>query len=512
MNPSRFDLLPRCGLAIAAGVIDALGFIGFGLFPLTWVAKVPALVAVRDTTPRQAFLLGLLYGAVGHLGGYFWLYHTLVEFGGLPVIASVALLLLIAASFGLLFALLIWCVRRGQRDLGIAPVWSLMVAYPALELVFPNLFPYNIGASRSRFTAVTQIVEMTGLLGLTALIGMVNGATYELVDARLARRRIVNLRWAVPAAAFAFVVAYGVIRIRQVDASLAAARRATIAVVQTNLGGQEKMKRRAEDIDLHKTMTRELITAHSEVELVVWPETAVNIPIRRDVMDVRRQLEPQRPMIVGALTVARPRSYNSLLAVIPTGEVAGRFDKVRLLIFGETIPLVAKFPWLRKWFPRTGIYERGTTFENLRLAEITLMPTICYENIMPDFVRQMWRRAGPPEVLINVANDSWFGDSHEPLIHLALASFRSIETRRALIRSTNTGISAFVDPVGRIISRTNQWRQEVLVERLPLVKDRSTSLYLRIGDAFGWVCFVLTSVGVVAAVVSNRRRSPSPLA
>lgn len=96
----------RCGLVIAAGILEALGFMGFGLFPLTWVAKVPALIAVRDVALKPAFLLGLLYGVAGNLGGYYWLYHTLVEFGGLGIVASVAVLLLIGAGFGLLFALL----------------------------------------------------------------------------------------------------------------------------------------------------------------------------------------------------------------------------------------------------------------------------------------------------------------------------------------------------------------------------------------------------------------------
>lgn len=265
-----------------------------------------------------------------------------------------------------------------------------MVVYPALEFIFPNLFPYNIGASQYRFTAITQMVEVTGMLGLTALIGMVNGAFYELVDARLAKRPVVTRRWAVPAAAFALVLGYGVIRIGQVNASIAAARRITVALVQTNLGARDKQERRAEFMDRHRQMTRELIAAHPEVELVVWPETAINTLLPRDVKDVRSTLDPQRPMVVGAMMRATDgRTFNSILATTATGEVVGRFDKVRLLAFGETIPLVETFPRLRSWFPRSSVYERGTSFENLRPAGVPLLPMICYEDIMPDFVREM---------------------------------------------------------------------------------------------------------------------------
>ena len=108
---------------------------------------------------------------------------------------------------------------------------------------------------------------------------------------------------------------------------------------------------------------------------------------------------------------------------------------------------------------------------------------ICYEDILPRFVRQLWDRAGPADVLVNVTNDSWYGDTHEPIEHLALATFRSIETRRALIRSTNTGISAIVDPVGRLTARSGQWTREVVVADVPLVTDGSTTVYQTIGDA-----------------------------
>jgi apolipoprotein N-acyltransferase len=120
------------------------------------------------------------------------------------------------------------------------------------------------------------------------------------------------------------------------------------------------------------------------------------------------------------------------------------------VLFGERIPLASTFPEIRRWFPRTSTFTSGESLEPLRLGALTFLPTICYEDILPALVRRLWRSSGPTSVLVNLTNDSWFGDSHEPLIHLALASFRAIETRRALIRSTNTGISALVDPVGRI--------------------------------------------------------------
>jgi len=187
------------------------------------------------------------------------------------------------------------------------------------------------------------------------------------------------------------------------------------------------------------------------------------------------------------------------------------FDKVELLMFGETIPLVETFPQIEKLFPRSGTFTRGKTFKSFRVPwrghqPVKVLPMICYEDIIPTFVRRMWREGGPADALVNVTNDSWYGDTHEPLIHLVLASFRSIETRRALMRSTNTGISAFVDPVGRITQRTGQWTQETLVADVPVIQDGESTVYMKVGEVLPWLSFTAVAAGFVVAGRRRKRR------
>ena len=148
----------RTGLAVLSGLFLVLGFAGFGYFPLIWVFLVPVLFAVSGTTPRRAFWIGLLFGTVGSVGGYFWLAGTLDRFTPLPTAVCWGLMFLGCAWLGTLFACLLGMVRVAEAKLAIAPVWVLAVVYPALELVFPNLFPYHIGASQYRFSLITQIV------------------------------------------------------------------------------------------------------------------------------------------------------------------------------------------------------------------------------------------------------------------------------------------------------------------------------------------------------------------
>jgi apolipoprotein N-acyltransferase len=507
-------VLVALSLCLLAAALDILGFVGFGLFPLTWIALVPVLIAVRDVAPRRTFLYALFFGAIANAGGYYWVAQMIREFGSMSAFLGVLALALLCIYQGLSFALLFYLVRRAKTDLGIAPVWSLAVAYPAIELAFPLLFPYYIGNSQYRFTAITQIVELTGLLGLTSLIGIMNGAAYELVESRLEKRRPVTRRLAIAFGAFAVVLLYGLIRTPMIDGRIEAAKKLKVAMIQANLGAGEKHEKMSEFIERHREMSRAVSKEHPDVDLIVWPETAYNMEVPRDEKAFAARLGQgiDKPMVLGMLTFEKGRSgrrqiYNSAISTSSTGEMLSRFDKVELLAFGETIPFIDTFPWLASWFPETSLFERGKTFAHLKNQKppAKLLPMICYEDIFPAFVRKMWGHAGPADALINLTNDSWYGDSHEPLIHLALASFRSIETRRSLIRSTNTGISAIVDPAGRIIARSGQWTKETVIADVPLITDGSSPLYERTGNAFGWIALAATLFGFFKADAARKK-------
>lgn len=510
----KTDVALALSLTLLSGALYFLGFVGFGFYPLAWFCFVPILAAIRGATPRRALVYGAIFGLFTNLGGYYWIIHLLTDFADLALPFATLGYVLLCAYQGLLLAIVVFAVRRAERDLGVAPVWGLSVAFPALEFSYPLLFPSYIGNSQYQFSAITQIVDVTGMLGLTLLIALVNGASYELLDARLGSRRIVWRRIAVPAVAVAVAIGYGSLRISALEEDLPRAPTLKVALVQTNLGARDKADRSVEFIRRHQEMSKDAIRAHPEIELVVWPESAYNHWIARSDRRLGRRVlgDVDRPVIFGALTYAEGRPagereiYNTAVLTSSTGDVLGMFDKVELLAFGETIPLVDTFSALKGLFPRSSVFTRGTTLRHFRLAEVTLLPMICYEDIIPGFVRKIWGKDGPAQVLVNITNDSWYGDTHEPLIHLALASFRSIETRRALIRSTNTGISALVDPVGRIVKRTGQWTRETLVGEVPLVQDGSSTLYMRIGDVIGWLS-ALVFVGGAAAIVRAGSRT-----
>jgi apolipoprotein N-acyltransferase len=182
------------------------------------------------------------------------------------------------------------------------------------------------------------------------------------------------------------------------------------------------------------------------------------------------------------------------------GKVTGRYDKQYLLAFGEYLPFGETFPVLYEMSPHSGRFTPGKSFEPLKLDGHEIAVFICYEDIAPSFVNEIMAH-GDPDLLVNITNDAWFGDTTEPWIHLALAKFRAIEQRRYFVRSTNSGVSAFIDPVGRTISHTGTFRAEALAEQVAWMDGGTPFRFY--GNGPWWLVAV---VGVGAAFMRPPRR------
>jgi len=511
-------LLGQLALAALSGVLLFTAYTGFGQLYLMWVAFLPVLLALRSGGEMRAFLLGWFCGAVGQIGGHYWLLQTFVEFGGVSGPVAGLGLVLFAVCQGLAYGLALLCVRRAELRLGLAPVWGLSVAVPAWEYVFPTLFPYSLAYSQYRFLAITQVVELGGLLALTTLLTLVNGAVYEVLVGRLEHRPLRLRRVALPVIALLLCLGYGLLRIPAVDADLERARELKVALVQTNVGAGAKWMLRERSVDDHLALSVRALRRAPDIDLVVWPETVYYRALERDMSHVPTLLERplEAPLLFGVATALREgsgeqrritRSHNSLVLAAGDGRVLGIYDKVELVPFGEMTPFAGVLGALG--IPRVApnLYDVGERLLHLRMEDGTaLLPLICYEDLQPSLMRRLWRSDGPADLLVNVTNDSWYGDSHEPLTHLAMASLRSVETRRALVRATNTGISALVDPVGRIYARTDPWVRDVLIGEVPLVEDGSSTLYMIVGDFLGWLALACLAVLIVGRVPWTRGR------
>jgi apolipoprotein N-acyltransferase len=489
--------------ALLSGLLYWLAFAGMDVWPLAFVAWAPLVVAMHRQTARRAMLLGWTAGLTMNVFGFFWLQQMLQTFSGFPAPICFLFVLVVCAYQGGRIGLLGWLYGRASaRGWPAMPVFA--AAFVASELLYPVLFPWYYAATVHQVPVLTQLADIGGPILVGLVLVAANLAVAELLLARLERRRPVVVTLAAGALTVAFACAYGYLRVRAVDATAQAAPSAKVGVVQADMGLMEKRSSFDEGLRRHLDLSHRL-EGDDHVDFVVWSETsamrAVNDETyRRDLRaGVGRRIGV--PAIFGAVIIKEVSDerqyvlYNSAVSSDADGTINGRYDKQYLLTFGEYLPLGETFPVLYKWSPNSGHFSQGTSLDPLVVdvggQKHPVSVLICYEDILPRFTNDAVRHANP-ELLVNMTNDAWFGDTTEPWEHLALAQFRAIEHRRYLVRGTNSGVSAIVDPVGRVVAHTPTFQQK----ELP-----GTIHWLRTHTVYEWM---LVSLGVIFG--SFRRR------
>jgi apolipoprotein N-acyltransferase len=499
--------LARLGLSILSGALLFLSVPGFGLWPLMFVAMVPQLwVARAAATPRRAFLFGWLTGTIANAGGFYWMDGLLERFGHMPVIEAMPIMLLLVAYQGLAFALFSWGVRRTVDRTGRPLVLLAPLVMVTIELLVPQIFPYYLAIAVAFVPRLIQVADLTGPLGVTALLVLFNGAAADLVRDRRAWRGL-----AVAGALLVADLGYGAARMHQADSRRATAPKVRAGLVQANVGILEKWDPAefARLLRLHQDASADL--ARNGAGLVVWPESSYPYALPRDfardfpIDDARRVRRGfETPLLFGAVTVAERAArrgpdkypYNTALMMDAAGDITGKFDKVFLMLFGEYIPFYDSIPWFTQIFPEASNFSRGAEPASFPLAtgagNFKLGPLICYEDILPSWARKVGRLR--PNAFVNITNDAWFGRTAEPHQHLALAVFRSVEHRLEMVRAVNTGVSAHIDAAGRVLAETESVDpadqppappKTLLVE---LAMLPGGGLYQAVGDLFGFLC------------------------
>jgi apolipoprotein N-acyltransferase len=514
--PAALAGRPAYALATLSGFLYFLAFPGIDVWPLSLVAFVPLLVALRRQTPRRAAGLGWMAGFTMTMTGFYWLLDMLQVFSGFHVALCLVFMVILCAYQGGRIALMGWLHGRAAARGWPAPLVFLL-AFAASELVYPLLFPWYYGATVHNAPALMQAADLGGpiLVGLLLLGG--NLAIAELVEARLERRSIDRRLVATGLAAPLVSALYGAGRMRSVDAIAAASEPVRIGIAQGNM----PLFGRKQSLVVHKELTADL--KPRGVDLVVWSEAAVTN------MFLEATYETEVPKVVtGDLGVAaivggvlrrpgvkgpeggkaRGTYFNTALLADPSGKILGRYDKQFLLAFGEYIPFGETFPVLYDWSPNSGRFTPGTSIEPMVWGEHKISALICYEDILPTFVNGIVRHADP-DLLVNLTNDAWFGDTTEPWIHFALAKLRAVEHRRYLVRATNSGVSGVIDPVGRVVVHGGTFRPEGLVGDARWM--RATTGYELAGDVPWWLATIAV-VGMGLVTRPKRRREDEPAA
>jgi apolipoprotein N-acyltransferase len=187
---------------------------------------------------------------------------------------------------------------------------------------------------------------------------------------------------------------------------------------------------------------------------------------------------------------------NSAFLLSPDGKIAGKYDKVHLVPYGEYVPLRKFFPFINKLVAGIGDFRKGEGNNPIKFGNHALGILICYEGIFPELSREYKEKGA--NLLVNITNDAWFGRTSAPYQHLSMTVFRAVENRTFLVRSANTGISAIISPSGKIIKKTGLFERTVLRGSVKLL-DRKT-IYALYGDIFVYICLILLGVIIFSSI------------
>jgi apolipoprotein N-acyltransferase len=499
-------------------------------YMLCWVALAPLLVALLRTrppetlqllaggrllpaTPVQGFLLGYKCGILWYAGTCYWIYNTMRQFGGVEAPAAVGILFLFCLYLGLyhgFFGLLVSLVAGREnpsirRALVLAPfLWV------AVELARTRVtgFPWDLlGITQVDNIPLARIATATGVYGISFEIVVVNVA---LAAAFLVRReKRTNLLLAAFAAAV--VLQSGILVKPPALPTDHSAR-----LVQQNIPIlQGEWTKEYLDNTLRELTVISLNSPGSQrhSDLIVWPESPspfyTTDPTYRDALTNIARVG-QTWVLAGSLGVQNAvqmgesaRLFNAAVLVSPAGDWVGRYDKMHLVPFGEYVPFKQIFSFAGGLTKEVGDFTPGASRAPLQAGEAKLGVFICYESIFPDEIRQPV--AAGAQVLVNVSNDGWYGDSGAYAQHLKQARMRAVENDRWLLRDTNTGVTATIDPYGRIVASAPRKLRTAL--DAPYALSSVTTFYTRHGDWFAYLCAIISVAALfIRLPLSTRTR------
>jgi apolipoprotein N-acyltransferase len=506
-------------LVFLSAILQVLIFPLPGLYILCWFALAPLIVAVlrarpagelevagslrlRPASPGQAFLLAYVCGILWYAGTCYWIYDTMRQYGGLSAPLAVLVLFLFCCYLGLyhgFFGLLLALVMRNSRDFRRALVTAPFL-WVAVELARTRItgFPWNLlGTAQVNNIALCRIAAWTGVYGISFEIALVNIA---LAAAFLVPRekRFSMLTAALAAAA---VLQAG----RLIEAPVAHADYAALLVqqnipVSANWTPTYFQQTLADLIEL--TEKSAASQPAGKIDLIVWPESPApfftnDARFRDPLSDMARQTKAW--VVAGSIGMpelpapGKPaKMFNSAALVSPTGEWTARYDKMHLVPFGEYLPFPSLFSFAGGLTKEVGEFEHGASRQPLDAGNTPLGIFICYESIFPDEVRRFANNGA--QVLVNISNDGWYGDSGAYAQHLNQTRMRAIENDRWLLSTTDTGVTASIDPLGRIVAQVPRKERTTLVA--PYAFETVTTFYTRHGDWFAYACAII-SIGAL---------------
>lgn len=528
MRVTFSSLIIRLLAAGVSGIFVILAFPKYDLWWLAWVALVPLFLAIYVGNVKYSILTAWVFGIITFAGlfnwmlevrGYTWLHQAII----------VSYLSVFFALFGLIIGLV-------SRRLGlIAAIFATPFIWVSLDYLrakfFFLAFPYAwMAHTQHQNIVLIQFASLIGAYGVSFLVVTANAGIAAVILALFQRlagprptavrpplKRIAIVMTFVTLLSVGLALLYG----QYVLSPGEAGKKIKLSVIQGNIPQEKKWDPHFAK-EIMEIYTRLTLAASKEMPaLIAWPEASTPgyvFNAKRSRMVKRIAALATRTnthLLVGSSEYPKfykvshkgIRTSNTAILFSPEGEILGQYSKIRLVPFGEFIPLEGKVPWPEFIVPdqRTNYEIPGTEYEIFDLNGIKFSVSICWETHFPDLVREFARRGA--RFMLNIANEGRYGETAAPYQLLAMTVFRSVENRLPIARATNTGISCFIDQFGRVTGRVENQGKDIFVEGIStqeIVLPQERSFYTSYGYVFIYICLAICGLLIFLAVLGAR--------
>ena len=489
-------------LAIAGGACTTLALAPFDIWPLALLAIALFYLGMRGLSPRQALLRGWLYGLGLFLGGTSWVYVSIHDYGAASPALAAFLTFGFCAGIALFFALAAWLwarwLRRNDAPIGDALAFAaLWLAQEAFRGWFLTGFPWLYAGYSQLHGPLAGLAPVGGMWLISLVLALSAALLVNLPRLLGDKPRLAAALLLLLAPWIAGLALNGHAWTERKGEPL------KVAALQGNI--EQNLKWDPEQLDAQLALYRDMTLSSQAADLIVWPETAV--PVLKEYaegyLNVMGRVAAERDaaLITGvplrqANEHGEKRYYN---AITVTGWGEGTYLKQKLVPFGEYVPLQEVLRGLIAFFdlPMSDFARGPADQAPLQAKGLKIAPFICYEVVYPEFAAGLAARS---DLLLTVSNDTWFGTSIGPLQHLQMAQMRALEAGRWMIRATNNGVTALIDPQGRISVQIPQFQQAVLYGEVQPMQGLTPYLLWR-----AWPLVVLCSLLLGWAFVARRR-------
>jgi len=487
-------------VAVLAGLLLPFAFAPYDLVVFVLLSPAIFVVTWLYCPPKRALLRGYLFGLAYYGIGVSWISVSMIRFGNMSVFLSVFLTILFVAIWACFPAVTVYLVRRFFSRLSL-PL-SLLLLLPALwtflewtrSWVFTGYPWLSLGYTQVD-GPLHGIAPLLGVYGISWLLILVAGGLVLLFYSE-------HMRYRVGVVALIAALVLGSSSSGRIEWTQAKEKPIKVSLIQGNIPQELKWHPayRQSSIQLYTDLSRK----NWDSDLIIWPETAYPAFFQNERRAVLRLGEEAKAhntdMLIGIPMVDEDDykvHYNSVIAI---GSKTDFYHKRHLVPFGEYLPLKALLGDLLLFFrvPMANFSSGPGERQVLEVAGTKAGISICYEDV---FGAEVIETLPEAEILVNVSNDAWFGDSFAPHQHLQMARMRAMETGRPMLRATNNGVSALIDHTGAIIEQSPQFELSVLTA--DIFPRTGNTVYTRLGN---WPVIFIFTLSLIAAWVLQRRQ------